>query len=59
MNDSKVLLPWLVIRQDDPDNHYRVGTYATRDEAEKLVSSLDRRGKTPLYSVECVRSTTP
>jgi hypothetical protein len=30
MNDSTITLPWLVIREDDNGNRYRVGRYATR-----------------------------
>ncbi|MFJ5261096.1 SPOR domain-containing protein [Streptomyces sp. NPDC088387] len=54
MNDSAVTLPWLVVRQDDNGNRYRVGRYATRDEAEKIADSLDDRGHKQLYFVECV-----
>ncbi|MEV7616037.1 SPOR domain-containing protein [Streptomyces sp. NPDC089799] len=52
MNDSGALLPWLVIRQDDNGNRYRVGRYATRAEAQKVVDSLDDRGHKQLYWVE-------
>jgi hypothetical protein len=53
MNDSTVTLPWLVIRQDDSGNRYRVGRYATRAEAQKTVDSLiDDRGHKQLYWVE-------
>ncbi|GAA3054364.1 SPOR domain-containing protein [Streptomyces glomeratus] len=52
MNDSTVSLPWLVIRQDDNGNRYRVGRYATRAEAQKIVDSLDDRGHRQLYWVE-------
>ncbi|MGW1162960.1 SPOR domain-containing protein [Streptomyces sp. NPDC002519] len=52
MNDSTVTLPWLVIRQDDTGNRYRVGRYATRAEAQKIVDSLDDRGHKQLYWVE-------
>ncbi|WP_432139904.1 MULTISPECIES: SPOR domain-containing protein [unclassified Streptomyces] len=45
-------LPWLVIRQDDNGNRYRVGRYATRAEAQKIADSLDRRGHKQLYWVE-------
>ncbi|MFJ5775962.1 SPOR domain-containing protein [Streptomyces sp. NPDC093094] len=47
-------LPWLVIRQDDNGNRYRVGRYATRAEAQKIADSLDVRGHKQLYSVERV-----
>ncbi|KPI26312.1 hypothetical protein OK074_0981 [Actinobacteria bacterium OK074] len=53
MNDSTVTLPWLVIRQDDSGNRYRVGRYATRAEAQKIADSLiDDRGHKQLYWVE-------
>ncbi|MFI5981682.1 SPOR domain-containing protein [Streptomyces sp. NPDC098789] len=52
MSDSGALLPWLVIRQDDNGNRYRVGRYPTRAEAQKVVDSLDDRGHKQLYWVE-------
>ncbi|MFG3495073.1 SPOR domain-containing protein [Streptomyces sp. NPDC047928] len=52
MSDSGAMLPWLVIRQDDNGNHYRVGRYATRDEAQQVADSLDARGHEQLYWVE-------
>ncbi|MCF3125572.1 MULTISPECIES: SPOR domain-containing protein [Streptomyces] len=52
MNDGTVLLPWLVIRQDDNGNRYRVGRYATKAEAQKIADSLDDRGHKQLYSIE-------
>ncbi|MFI8961049.1 SPOR domain-containing protein [Streptomyces sp. NPDC053493] len=52
MSDSGPVLPWLVIRQDDNGNRYRVGRYATKDEAQKIADSLDDRGHKQLYSVE-------
>ncbi|MFC8920312.1 SPOR domain-containing protein [Streptomyces sp. NPDC047821] len=54
MSESGAVLPWLVIRQDDNGNHYRVGRYATRDEAQKIADSLDTRGHEQLYWVEHV-----
>lgn len=54
MNEGAVVLPWLVIRQDDNGNRYRVGRYATRAEAQKIADSLDGRGHRQLYSVERV-----
>ncbi|MEU0661428.1 MULTISPECIES: hypothetical protein [Streptomyces] len=54
MNESGAVLPWLVIRQDDNGNHYRVGRYATRDEAQKIADSLDAPGHKQLYWVERV-----
>lgn len=47
-----ITLPWLVIRQDDHGNRYRVGRYATRDEAQKVADALDVRGHRQLYWVE-------
>ncbi|GHI10427.1 hypothetical protein Scel_87480 [Streptomyces cellostaticus] len=49
---SGAVLPWLVIRQDDNGHRYRVGRYATRDEAQKVSDSLDTRGHRQLYWVE-------
>ncbi|MFD5428782.1 SPOR domain-containing protein [Streptomyces sp. NPDC127084] len=57
--DGAVLLPWLVIRQDDNGNRYRVGRYATEGEARKIVDSLDSRGHKQLYWVERFGSATP
>ncbi|MFF5102956.1 SPOR domain-containing protein [Streptomyces sp. NPDC000134] len=54
MSDSTVTLPWLVYRQDDNGNRYRVGRYATRAEAQKIADSLDTRGHKQLYWVERV-----
>ncbi|MEU9186456.1 SPOR domain-containing protein [Streptomyces sp. NPDC048484] len=54
MNDGTITLPWLVVRQDDNGNRYRVGRYATRAEAEKIADSLDGRGREKLYWVERV-----
>ncbi|MFF2199442.1 SPOR domain-containing protein [Streptomyces sp. NPDC058145] len=47
-----VSLPWIVIRQDDNGNRYRVGRYATRAEAQKIADSLDDHGHKQLYWVE-------
>ncbi|MFI5753644.1 SPOR domain-containing protein [Streptomyces sp. NPDC051569] len=54
MIDDGAALPWLVIRQDDNGNRYRVGRYATQDEAQKEVDSLGGRGHKQLYWVERV-----
>ncbi len=40
---------WVVIRQDDSGNRYRVGRYATREEAERVA---DRFNDQQLYLVE-------
>ncbi|MFC8078245.1 SPOR domain-containing protein [Streptomyces sp. NPDC057307] len=58
MTDSGAVLPWLVIRQDDNGNRYRVGRYATKDEAQKTVDSLDAKGPKQLYWVERLQQTT-
>ncbi|AVH95666.1 MULTISPECIES: SPOR domain-containing protein [Streptomyces] len=56
MTDGGPVLPWLVIRQDDNGNRYRVGRYATEDEARKIADSLDDRGHKQLYWVERIGS---
>ncbi len=52
MSENTVSLPWIVIRQDDNGNRYRVGRYATRAEAQKIADSFDDRGHKQLYWVE-------
>ncbi|MFE1175315.1 SPOR domain-containing protein [Streptomyces sp. NPDC058773] len=52
MTDGGAVLPWLVIRQDEGGNRYRVGRYATRAEAERVADRLDTRGRRQLYVVE-------
>ncbi|MGC5346067.1 SPOR domain-containing protein [Streptomyces sp. DT24] len=52
MSDSGAVLPWLVIRQDDNGNRYRVGRYATQSEAQRIADSLDGSGAERLYWVE-------
>ncbi|MFI9807227.1 SPOR domain-containing protein [Streptomyces sp. NPDC052301] len=52
MSENAVSLPWIVIRQDDNGNRYRVGRYATRAEAQQIADSLDDRGHKQLYWVE-------
>lgn len=52
MTDSGAELPWLVIREDDNGNRYRVGRYATQGEAQKIADKLDTRGHKQLYWVE-------
>jgi hypothetical protein len=54
MNENGSLLPWVVIRQDDKDNRYRVARYATKDEAERTAEDLDASGHKRLYCVERV-----
>ncbi|BAU85809.1 SPOR domain-containing protein [Streptomyces laurentii] len=52
MTDSGSDLAWLVIRQDDNGNRYRVGRYATQDEAQRIADSFDDRGHKQTYWVE-------
>jgi hypothetical protein len=52
VNDGGAAQPWLVIRQDDNGNRYRIGRYATKDEAQRIVDSLHNRGHKQLYWVE-------
>lgn len=54
MTENGAVLPWLVIRQDEGGNRYRVGRYATRAEAERVAERLDTRGNQRLYVVEKV-----
>ncbi|WP_158718661.1 SPOR domain-containing protein [Streptomyces griseus] len=57
MTDSGAVQPWLVIRQDDNGNRYRVGRYETQDEAQRIADTLDARGHKQLYWVERVATT--
>lgn len=55
--DSSTVLPWLLIRQDGHGNRYRVGSYASRDEAQAAADRLggdtvDGAGRTEGYLVE-------
>lgn len=56
MGEGTAQLGWLVIRKDDNGNRYRIGSYATRaeaeKEAEKMASRLDGHGSQKLYWVE-------
>ena len=52
MSESTTPLVWLVIRKDDNGNRYRIGSYATKAEAEKIADRLDVRGSKQLYWVE-------
>lgn len=52
MTDGGAVLPWLVIRQDEGGNRYRVGRYATRAEAERVADRLHAHGHQQLYVVE-------
>ncbi|MFD9217721.1 SPOR domain-containing protein [Streptomyces sp. NPDC059544] len=59
MTDDGTMLPWLVIRQDDNGNRYRVGRYATQVEAQRIADSLGDRGNKQLYWVEHMEQTAP
>ncbi|MFG3474839.1 SPOR domain-containing protein [Streptomyces sp. NPDC047980] len=59
MTDDGTMLPWLVIRQDDNGNRYRVGRYATQVEAQRIADSLGGRGHKQLYWVEHMGQTAP
>jgi hypothetical protein len=52
--DSDPVLPWQLIRQDGHGNRYRVGSYATRAEAQHLAERLGgrRNGAADGYVVE-------
>ncbi len=52
MNDNGDRLPWLVVRQDDNGNRYRVGAYATRAEAQQKADQLEGHGHKQLYWIE-------
>lgn len=54
MTDSGDAVPWLVIREDGNGNRYRVGSYATRAEAERAAAQLDNAGSEQPYVVEQV-----
>ncbi|MFE9247984.1 SPOR domain-containing protein [Streptomyces sp. NPDC007088] len=59
MTDSGATLPWHLIRRDDGKaDSYRVGQYATRAEAERRASTLDkdRIAERRLYAVEHANS---
>ncbi|MEV6106507.1 SPOR domain-containing protein [Streptomyces sp. NPDC051940] len=57
MSDSGAVRPWVVIRQDDNGNRYRVGSYATRAEAERVAARFDSGGHKQLYLVERINGT--
>ncbi|QPP06757.1 SPOR domain-containing protein [Streptomyces bathyalis] len=42
--DGDTVLPWHVIRQDGHGNRYRVGSYATRTEAQQVADRLGGGG---------------
>ncbi|WP_247745492.1 SPOR domain-containing protein [Streptomyces oryzae] len=43
--DSDAVLPWQLIRQDCHGNRYRVGSYPTRAEAQRLAERLGEQGE--------------
>ena len=45
-------LVWVLIRQDDGSNRYRVGRYATRAEAERIADLLDGSRRVPEHGHE-------
>ncbi|MFI6346482.1 SPOR domain-containing protein [Streptomyces sp. NPDC050560] len=47
MSDTTAPLVWSVIRQEENGNSYRVGSYATEEEARKFLDSLGSRGHAP------------
>ncbi|WP_330173802.1 SPOR domain-containing protein [Streptomyces sp. NBC_01498] len=58
MTDVGAGLPWLVICQDGNGNRYRVGRYATKDEAQKVADGFGARGHGQSYLVERLQQTT-
>jgi hypothetical protein len=44
-------LVWVLIRQDDDSNRYRVGRYATKAEAERVADVLDQ-DRRRMYVIE-------
>jgi hypothetical protein len=59
MSESATSLVWLVIRKDDNGNRYRIGSYATKAEAEQMADRLDVRGPKQLYWVEQLAQGSP
>ncbi|MFF9477620.1 SPOR domain-containing protein [Streptomyces sp. NPDC014733] len=58
MADGGTRLPWQVIRQDEGGHRYRVGRYATRAEAERVIGGLGGGDDQQLYVVEKMDVTT-
>ncbi|MFF2651160.1 SPOR domain-containing protein [Streptomyces sp. NPDC058045] len=54
MSESTAPLVWHVIRQDGSGYRYRVSSYATRAEAQRIADSLDAAAGARLYRVEHV-----
>jgi len=44
--------PYLLMRQDDTGNRYRVSRHATREEAQRAAEVFEARGHKQLYWVE-------
>ncbi|MCZ2527339.1 SPOR domain-containing protein [Streptomyces sp. SCUT-3] len=49
-------LLWVVVRQDDNGNRYRVGRYATREEAQGVADRLEARGHRQVYLVQRIET---
>lgn len=43
--ESNAVLPWHVIRQEGNGSRYRVGSYATRSEAQQVAERLGKGGE--------------
>ncbi|AYN32704.1 hypothetical protein DUI70_2201 [Streptomyces albus] len=56
MSEGTATLTWVVVRQDDNGNRYRVARYATKAEAQRVAERLDSRGHQQLYWVESTTS---
>ncbi|MEU6733990.1 SPOR domain-containing protein [Streptomyces physcomitrii] len=52
MSEGTATLTWVVVRQDDNGNRYRVARYATEAEAQRVAERLGSRGHQQLYWVE-------
>ncbi|WP_327295480.1 MULTISPECIES: SPOR domain-containing protein [unclassified Streptomyces] len=51
-DNGNAMLLWQVIREDDNGNRYRVGRYATRDEAQQTADALGAGGHRQMYWIE-------
>lgn len=51
-------LSWVLIRQDDNGNRYRVSRFRTREEAESVAERFDAGGSKRLYRVEPIEAPT-
>ena len=43
---------WVVIREDENGNRYRVGRYPTREEAQGVCDAFESHGHRQLYVIE-------